>query len=271
MGDWQRTLDAYIAVYNQHNYAQAAHDIGRIYAEGLINGVPDEKEAAKWWLRGADNGSVRCMYMAALIYGGEALPGCGIKPDAQKQVYWMIEASHFGYEAIPCVIEAQKRVFKWYTDGGPHDSAAKDEVRAFEWLRRMALTSNNYDRGNLRELARYYENGIGTAPDLLRAKDLYDLANGPDKDEGEASCWYQGFLREAGADSYLERDKYSDAVSSLLVAAFHWRYMPRAIAARLEALKHEHPVEYAAGYREFIEEMRVNGRPEADVWENLIP
>ena len=52
-GDWARTLNAYKEAYAKYDAIAALYEIGRIYAEGLVDGISDMEAAVKWWEIGA--------------------------------------------------------------------------------------------------------------------------------------------------------------------------------------------------------------------------
>lgn len=91
----------------KNNNIQAIRTIASYYKLGE-NGFPeDEREAANWYLLGAQQGDARCQYHIAMSY----IMGKGRWPSYDKGAYWMRRAADNGHEAAADQIPTLRSFF----------------------------------------------------------------------------------------------------------------------------------------------------------------
>jgi hypothetical protein len=79
----------------KHGDSAAENAIGLLYAQGDKQGIPqDEIQAAHWFTKAAEDGSVPAQYKLGLLYWG----GHGVPRDANKAYFWAVLARAGGQE-----------------------------------------------------------------------------------------------------------------------------------------------------------------------------
>ena len=108
----------------QHGNPAAENALGLLYAQGdekqLIQ--PSETEAARWFTKAAEDGSVTAQYKLGLLYWG----GHGVPKDANKAYFWTVLARAGGQEG-------SKDLAKVLSNGMTRSQAAAIEQQAEIW------------------------------------------------------------------------------------------------------------------------------------------
>jgi GAF domain-containing protein len=107
--------------------AAAEDRLGRLYAEGddKLGIQPDDHEAAHWFTRAAEHGSVSAQYKLGLLYWGGHH---GLPKDANKAYFWTVLARAGGQEG-------SKDLANFLTSGMTRAQAAAIEQQAELWYR----------------------------------------------------------------------------------------------------------------------------------------
>jgi TPR repeat protein len=101
----------------------AENAIGILYAQGNKQGIPqDEIQAAHWFTKAAEDGSVAAQYKLGLLYWG----GHGVPRDANKAYFWAVLARAGGQEG-------SKDLAKVLANGMTRAQAAAIEQQAEIW------------------------------------------------------------------------------------------------------------------------------------------
>jgi hypothetical protein len=107
----------------KHGDSAAENAIGLLYAQGDKQGVPqDESQAAHWFTKAAEDGSVPAQYKLGLLYWG----GHGVPRDANKAYFWAVLARAGGQEG-------SKDLAKVLANGMTRAQAAAIEQQAEIW------------------------------------------------------------------------------------------------------------------------------------------
>jgi putative methionine-R-sulfoxide reductase with GAF domain len=104
--------------------ASAENALGLLYAQGDDKQAvhPDEGEAARWFTKAAEDGSVSAQYKLALLYWG----GHGVPKDVNKAYFWTVLARAGGQEG-------SKDLAKVLANGMTRAQAASIEQQAEIW------------------------------------------------------------------------------------------------------------------------------------------
>jgi uncharacterized protein len=163
----------------RQGYAKAYFNLGAAYYNG--DGVPvDTQNSCAWFIFSADAGERRaeealvrtkeelptadmnrCEVLAATVY----LTGDLIKQDTGKAMQWYVKAANAGDGA------ACEKIAYLYDRG---IGVTENKQESFNWLQRSA--DLNYAPG-IYELGMAYEAGKVVAPDLVKARKLYEQAS----------------------------------------------------------------------------------------------
>jgi hypothetical protein len=107
----------------KHGDSAAENAIGILYAQGNKQGIPqDEIQAAHWFTKAAEDGSVAAQYKLGLLYWG----GHGVPRDANKAYFWAVLARAGGQEG-------SKDLAKVLANGMTRAQAAAIEQQAEIW------------------------------------------------------------------------------------------------------------------------------------------
>jgi len=132
--------------------ANAQNDLASCYYNG--KGVTqDDKEAVKWWTRGAEQGNARAQYRLGLCY----LRGEGLAKDEKEAVKWFAKSVEKGNAT------AQYNLALCYANG---QGVGKDEKEAVKWFAKSAEQGNATAQYNLGVC---YANGQGVGKDEKEA------------------------------------------------------------------------------------------------------
>jgi TPR repeat protein len=115
----------------------AENAIGILYAQGNKQGIPqDEIQAAHWFTKAAEDGSLPAQYKLGLLYWG----GHGVPRDANKAYFWAVLARAGGQEG-------SKDLAKVLANGMTRAQAAAIEQQAEIWyLQHQAPAKPNAGR-----------------------------------------------------------------------------------------------------------------------------
>jgi len=116
----------------QRGDAAAENALGLLYAQGddKQSIQPDEAEAARWFTKAAEDGSVPAQYKLALLYWG----GHGVPKDTNKAYFWAVLARAGGQEG-------SKDLAKVLANGMTRAQAAAIEQQADIWYRQHESTA----------------------------------------------------------------------------------------------------------------------------------
>jgi putative methionine-R-sulfoxide reductase with GAF domain len=108
----------------RHGNSAAENAIGLLYAQGDGKQAiqPDESQAARWFTKAAEDGSVSAQYKLGLLYWG----GHGVPKDANKAYFWAVLARAGGQEG-------SKDLAKVLANGMTRAQAAAIEQQAEIW------------------------------------------------------------------------------------------------------------------------------------------
>ncbi|MGE5506346.1 MAG: tetratricopeptide repeat protein, partial [Actinomycetota bacterium] len=138
--------------------AEAQYQLGVALRDG--HGVKrDPRQAVEWFALAATNGIAPAAVEVAKAFE----QGTGVKADKETAARWWYRAGELGDQA------AQKRFVEMYMAGQSHSLGGPAGAR---WLEEVA------DGGSLEaalSLGEAYEEGLGVAPDLLKAERWYRL------------------------------------------------------------------------------------------------
>lgn len=146
----------------EHGDAEAQFDLGRAYDGGDIFShiLQDSAEAAKWYLKAAEQGHVRAQWNLATLYH----LGEGVRQDYTEAFRWLRKAAEQGDA------DAQRAVGSAYEHGR---GVTQDYTEAVNWYRRAAVQGNAHARFNLGTM---YRLGLGVPEDLVYAHMWINLA-----------------------------------------------------------------------------------------------
>jgi TPR repeat protein len=185
--------------FSLNNYTpQYYHDLGvKSYHS------KDYSEAAKWFLKAAEQGDADAQYNLALMYEN----GEGVKKDYKEAVRWYTKAAEQGYAS------AQYMLGYMYCNG----LGVKDYSEALKWYRKAAEQGDADAQGNLGWM---YANGLGVSRDYKEAVKwyrksaekgqagaqgnlgwMYEYGLGVSRDYNEAVKWYRKSAEQGNADS----------------------------------------------------------------------
>ena len=146
--------------------AEAYSELARIYRSGM--GV--EKDARKYEKYLAEAGqrgmSSRRLDLLDLYQDGD--PEIGIEPDKEKHLYWLKKTAEDG-SAFSMVSMAQ--IYRNGYDYG----VEVDLDKAFEWMVRAVELDDSIAQAYAGE---FFEEGLGTEQDFVKAYMMYDLSTG---------------------------------------------------------------------------------------------
>jgi putative methionine-R-sulfoxide reductase with GAF domain len=116
----------------QRGDAAAENALGLLYAQGddKQSIQPDEAEAARWFTKAAEDGSVPAQYKLALLYWG----GHGVPKDTNKAYFWAVLARAGGQDG-------SKDLAKVLANGMTRAQAAAIEQQADIWYRQHESTA----------------------------------------------------------------------------------------------------------------------------------
>jgi hypothetical protein len=108
----------------EHGNASAENALGLLYAQGDDKQAvhPDEAEAARWFTKAAEDGSVPAQYKLGLLYWG----GHGVPKDTNKAYFWTVLARAGGQEG-------SKDLAKVLANGMTRAQSAAIEQQAEIW------------------------------------------------------------------------------------------------------------------------------------------
>ena len=185
--------------FSLNNYTpQYYHDLGvKSYHS------KDYSEAAKWFLKAAEQGDADAQYNLALMYEN----GEGVKKDYKEAVRWYTKAAEQGYAS------AQYMLGYMYCNG----LGVKDYSEALKWYRKAAEQGDADAQGNLGWM---YANGLGVSRDYKEAVKwyrksaekgqagaqgnlgwMYEYGLGVSRDYNEAVKWYRKSAEQGNAAS----------------------------------------------------------------------
>ena len=214
-------------------FAQTAEEclkIGHNYSSGR-NGVSlDYKEAAKWYRKAADQGSIAALYSIGTLYEN----GLGVTKDITEAVKWYKKSAEQGYSiAQEClgycyfcgrgVAKDYFEAVKWYKKAAEQGNSRaqyflgscyangkgvkNDYNLAIEWYQKAAA-KNNLDA--MRAIGILYENGLGVTQDFQIAKEWYQKA----ADKGDiGSQTYLAHIYYLNEDYKMAMEWYQKAAS----------------------------------------------------------
>lgn len=144
----------------------AEFDVGARLAEGK-GGVPNYKEAAKWYQRSADRGFAQSQYRLGTLYER----GLGLKADPARAQSWYERAAELGNT---------KAMHNLAVLSANQNHGSPDYATAARWFTQAADRGLSDSQFNLAVL---HENGLGVPADLLQAYKWLSLAaRGGDKE-----------------------------------------------------------------------------------------
>lgn len=115
-----------------HAHTEAALLLGKMYAQGYESLSPDMHEAAKWYLRAAEEGNAQAQY----VYGLMCLTGSGVPLDKQQGLLWiMLSAGQDNRSAIRQLIQCYDKGIGTQRD--PHTASV--------WQKRLLELNNHED------------------------------------------------------------------------------------------------------------------------------
>jgi uncharacterized protein len=134
--------------------------LGELYTLGTIGVSTNFPEAAKWYLKAAEQGVAEAQYNLGSFYEN----GEGVTMDKTNAVKWYRKAAEQGYDS------AQSRLGRCYADGS---GVVKDAKEAVKWYQRAAERGNAVAQNNL---ANCYSKGDGVPQDEVEAVKWYRKA-----------------------------------------------------------------------------------------------
>lgn len=228
---------------------RAQYLVGAAYLFGLEEqGVEVDYEKGLCWMEAAaKQGAAEAYYELAVVYRR----GLGVDKDGSKWEEYMEEAAERGMRS------AQQDLRDIYRDGDSELGIARDDEKYYYWLEVTANDGNVLSMMNMANRYRqgrgvsvdleksfdwimkavdlddpfaqgrageYFENGLGTEQDLVKAYMMYDLAGGVGSEERKdvAEKMTEEQVQEAIARSWqwqLERNSYRPSSNG-------YRYQP---------------------------------------------
>ena len=135
-------------------------------------GVPqDDRQAAQWYRKGADQGYAPAQHNLANMY----LDGRGLQQDDKQAVAWYRRAAEQGYESAQ-----HNLAFSYFNGRG----VPQDDQQAVAWYRKAAAQGFAASQNNLGVM---YQSGRGGLP----------------KDDKQAAEWYRKAAEQGVADAQL--------------------------------------------------------------------
>ena len=192
-------------------FAQTADEClkyGRNFYHGQNGVAQDYTEAAKWFLKAAEQGNADAQTFLGYCYEN----GLGVTKDYNEAVKWYRKAADQGNSS------AQYNLANFYYNGS---GVAKDNAEAFKWYQKAAEQGLPEAQ---KDLGLCYEQGIGVAKDYTKAAKWFLKA----AEQGNADAQYKlgnsYYFGSGVAKDYTEAVKwlrkaaeqgYSDAQSNL--------------------------------------------------------
>ncbi|MBZ9556828.1 MULTISPECIES: tetratricopeptide repeat protein [unclassified Modicisalibacter] len=165
------TVDYKKAIYHlKKAWNKGVIDAGYSLSTMYYNGQLVEKDLDKvreLLLKSGKKGYVKSQRTLGQSYWGKTLNDV-FEKDIESAIYWLKKAASQGDSQSAASLSAI------YKNG---DGVDQDESLSFKWRKQAALSEKaGYNPGQFYVLATYYEKGIGTEKNLVKAYKYYDLS-----------------------------------------------------------------------------------------------